>query len=277
MKLFELTGIKKYYNKTEYQIERLLRKFGINFIAGGKFGRVFTHAGWDYVVKLFSNDPYYLDFVNYAIAHPNKHYPKFVRKPLKMHAFQKRHTHSAPKFWVVKIEKLKELSPKKAEFIVEHLERAQQAWYNKHNKPEYYKDDWTYMWVPDAGIGGGERHRLTWDQVFEMYPWLETLAEAWHNIFENCSEGSPDLHEGNFMERQDGTVVIIDPLWQGANPLAEYQKYLDRESAWDYEEEPPNVQGPEYLHKKQQAAIEATRQFANQLNSKEQYPSDIPF
>ncbi len=272
MKLFELTGIKKYYNKREYQIERLLQKFGIRFIAGGKYGKVFASPKWDYVVKMFKNDPYYLGFVNYAIAHPNKHYPKFVRKPLKMHSFFKRNKSASPNFWIVKIEKLQEITKEKAMFIMEHLERAEQAWYNKNNNPESYKQDWMYMWTPD-----GQRTKMHWDEVFEMYPWLETLAEAWYNIFRNVEEGAPDLHAGTFMQRDDGTIVIIDPLWQGSNPYADFQAALDRETFNydDYEE--PEVQGPAYLHKKQQAAIEATRSFAKQMASSDDFDADIPF
>jgi len=278
MKLFELTGIKKYYNKSEYQIERLLQKFGIRFIAGGKYGKIFASPKWDYVVKMFKNDPYYLGFVNYAIKHPNKHYPKFIRKPLQMHSFAKRNKTASPKFWIVKIEKLQELSKEKAAFVMDHLERAEQAWYNKNHNPQSYEQDWTYMWVPDSGIGGGERQRMTWKQIFEMYPWLETLAEAWYNIFNNVEEGSPDIHAKNFMQRADGTIVIIDPLWQGSNPYADYQAALDRETFnYDDEYEEPQVQGPAYLHKKQQAAIEATRSFAKQMAPSDDFDADIPF
>jgi hypothetical protein len=283
MKLFELTGIKKYYNKTEFQLERLLGKFGIKFIAGGKYGRVFASPKWDYVVKMFNDDPYYLEFVNYAIAHPNKHYPKFIRKPLQMHRFTKRFKNSASKFWIVKIEKLTTLDKTKGKFVVDHLERTVQYWYNTKRfdnggmndyDKQRHEQDWTWATMPN-----GENQKVKMVDFVKMYPWMISLAEAWYNIFENIEEGSPDLHAGNFMQREDGTIVIIDPLWQGTNPMAEYQAYLDRESAGmmdDYDE--PDVKGPAYIQKRQQAAIEATKALASQLQGKqEEFNDDIPF
>lgn len=270
MLLNELTGIKKYYNKNEFQLERILGKFGIRCIAAGKYGRIFTNPNWNYVVKMFRDDPYYLSFVNYAMAHPNAHYPKFIRKPLHMHAFHKRfRSQTSLKFWLVKIEKLSPINDAVGSFITSHLERAVQFWYNVKHKQltqDQLDQDWTYV---------GSQKVSMYD-LFKRYPWLWSLAEAWHNIFENIEEGSPDIHAGNFMQRSDGTIVIIDPLWQGTNPLAEYQKYIDRESASGYDEyEEQDIKGPEYVHKKQQAAIEATRSLAKQIVS--DGDDDIPF
>lgn len=269
MLINELIGVKKFYKRSYGDILRMLQKFGVNFVAGGRYGKIFTSPKWDYVVKIFDNDPYYLSFVNYAIAHPSKHYPQFSRKPLRMHAFHKRGNSEASKYWVVKIEKLQPIAnTTKAKFIVDNLENAVDAWYSIHERGN--NDLYTMMLGPDEHY-----HKMLWTDIFKMYPWLETLAEAWYTIFEHCPEGSPDIHAGNFMQRQDGTVVIIDPLWEGSNPYREYQSWLDTETdAYGYgDDEGPEVRGPAYLHKKrEQAAIEATRSFAKQLAD-----DDIPF
>lgn len=272
MLLNELTGVKKYYNKTGWQIERMLSKFGIKFVASGKFGKVFTNDKWDYVVKIF-NDEYYLSFVNYAIAHPNPHYPHFKRKPLEMHRFEKRFKHQPNYSTIVKIEKLLELPKEKADFIVAELEHAQQGLYNlKHNK----QDAETYQtWFNDPI--SHQRVRTTWPEIFKMYPWLYTLAEAWQSIQDNVEYGSPDIHASNFMQRKDGTVVIIDPLWHGTNPLRDYDEAMRRETDMYAYEEEPDVKGPAYINKKHEEAIKAAQLLARSMGSTAENYDDIPF
>ena len=279
MLLNELIGVKKYYGSNEYKMERLLRRFGIRFIAAGKYGKIFTHPGWNYVVKIFSNDPYYLGFVNYAIAHPNPHYPKVIRKPLQMHNFMRRSVRGPDKFWIVKIEKLRALPPEKVNLVVEHLEQCVQYWYDTYVRklPKAKVESNSWFWSFKDNSNG---EKVFMHEFVKTYPWMLSLAKAWNDIFDNISEGSPDLHEGNFMERSDGTVVIIDPLWAGTNPEAEYQRYLEREYSQGLDDdEPENIRGPNYIVKKQQAASQAASQAARnvavQMGS--EYSDDIPF
>ena len=266
--LQELTGVKHMHQMSWHDILTKFEKQGIKFIGGGKYGQVFTHPSWNYVIKILENDPEYLAFVDWVISHPNKHFPKFAKKPLRMHQFHTRPTKSAPYWYIVKIEKLYPITDRKLlEFLVYELERCGEvAWRKRHGTPSTYYNPNHVQLFPDGSMVKG----ATIQDVFDKYPWIEELAYAYTQIWE-AELGHNDLHSGNIMQRKDGTIVITDPVWEGETPLQAYYAWLRSESGdmySDYDDQ--GISGPKYTHKKS----------GQDLPQKQQsYPdwNDIPF
>jgi hypothetical protein len=154
MLLFELTGVKHLYQKTWDDILKILESKGIKFIGGGKYGSVFSHDSWDYVLKVVTNDPHYLAFVDWAIAHPSKHFPKFAKKPLQMHTFHRRDKGSASRMWVIKIEKLYPITDKNLlEFLVRELEHCAVAAWRKNDGRDITDKNPNYsQLMPDGSV-----------------------------------------------------------------------------------------------------------------------------
>lgn len=277
MLLNELMGVKRFHKYTEYQLEKLLSRYGIKFLAAGKYGRVFSHDRWNYVVKIFEDDPSYLAFAEYARKHPNKHFPRIQRKPLEMHAFTRRSRSSAGKFWIVKIEKLQEITDQNLKkFLAESVEHFMSVWhwkYGDHGRQDlkdalHAKNEHHSQMLPDGTFKKG----MSANDLFEMYPWFESLCGAADEINEHV--GANDLRNGsNYMMRHDGTIVITDPAWEGYNPYRAAAEYmateLDYHGANDHEHE-NEISGPAYLKKNQQPEVQAVRTFVAQLD-------DIPF
>ena len=269
MLLHELTGVKHMHHMSWTDIQNQFAAKGIKFVGGGKYGQVFTHPSWDYVIKIFENDPEYMGFVNWVIAHPNKHFPKFVKKPLRMHKFHNRSKNEPPLWYIVKIEKLYPITDKPLmEFLVYELERCAETAWKKHNGYEYIRDNPHYTQrFPDGSMVKG----ATWEDVFEKFPWTEELGLAYAGMWD-AELGHPDIHSGNIMQRKDGTIVIIDPVWEGETPMQAYYAFLRSESGDMYSEyDVPSVSGPSYPHKKKES--DRAKQAQQQA-----YPDeDIPF
>ena len=254
MLLYELTGIKKYHGLNEYHFLKLLRRMGVT-MTSGRYGMVFSHPSWNHVYKVFDNDPYYLHFVNYAIAHPNPHYPRFFKKPMQLHKFLTRFEGGADKWWVVKIEKLNEMTDKTlTDWIVRNIERGMDA----YNWIHVLKDDERLGYanevhstrsteLPDGNVERG----VSAAELFRRYPWFESLSGA--ALAYNNTDGGHinDMHAGNLMQRSDGTVILIDPAWVGYNPYtAAYEQHMRDMDSYDGSENDnraPMVSGPSYL------------------------------
>jgi hypothetical protein len=104
--------------------------------------------------------------------------------------------------------------------------------------------------------------------MFNRYPWLESLGLTYANFWE-AEAGTPDIHSGNIMQRKDGTIVIIDPVWEGETPYQAYDKWLKSEMD-SYAEEPvDDISGPDYIQKPAQKNV--ARQIA------QDWLDDIPF
>jgi hypothetical protein len=202
------------------------------------------------------------------LAHPNKHFPKFAKKPLKMHKFHSRFSNDTDHFYVVKIEKLYPITDKPLmEFLVYELERMGEAAWRKHNGYEEYRNPHYTQLFPDGSTVKGANML----DVFDKYPWTESLGLAYASLWD-AELGTPDIHSGNIMQRKDGTIVIIDPVWQGETPEQAYYAFLRAEAGDVYGEydDTPMSSGPKYPHHKKEQAARQKQQ---------SYPSgdDIPF
>lgn len=255
MLLTELMGVKHLYTQTREDLINMLEKRGIKFIGGGKYGSVFAHDSWNYVLKIIENDPHYLAFVDWAMEHPSKHFPKFAKKPLKMHTFHKRGRGDSNVMWVIKIEKLQPIQDRNLlKFLVGELERmAIAAWRSEHGydisevNPNYSQE------MPD----GTSQKGVSWQQMFAKWPWMKELGLTYANFWD-AEAGTPDIHGNNLMQRADGTIVITDPVWEGETPYQAYDRWVrDQMDNYDDYDEPDMVSGPSYRltqHRKEIAA-----------------------
>lgn len=247
MLLTELTGVKHLYKKTRDDLFDMLAAKGIKCIGSGKYGTVFSHDSWNYVLKIMEDDPHYLAFVDWALKHPSIHFPKFVKKPLQMHTFHTRRKRDARRMWVVKIEKLYPIQNKQLiAFLVRNLENAATHAWRKHNGYAESEPNPNYqMEMPDGTVEKG----VSWATMFERFPWLESLGLTYANFWD-AGAGCPDIHSGNIMQRKDGTIVLTDPVWEGETPYQAYDKWVKSEMdmyADEYDDD--TVSGPDYLVK----------------------------
>ncbi len=199
--LENLTGIKKYNNSWWGEfIEDLKNKYGFEENSMGMFSRVITRPDLNYVYKVFDNDSAYMSFINYTISHPNKHFPKCLKNPKQMSKFLKSYYNGNSKFVVIKIEKLKPLSD-------DNIQHFNMMFQNNVKKFVDYGPEAIFVDHLDQSKGyrGINDYLKNYDQQIQDI--FHLLAKIYKDL-----PFKLDIHANNFMERDDGTIVIIDPV-----------------------------------------------------------------
>ena len=74
-------------NKTFNELLSEFQKSGGKYIGSGKYGQVFDHPNWQYVIKVFPDDPQYLSFARFAYKNPHPSFPKFWGPPQRIVPF----------------------------------------------------------------------------------------------------------------------------------------------------------------------------------------------
>jgi hypothetical protein len=254
MLLQELTGVKKYHNMSWYDLtKKLEQETGIKPVANGRYGVIFTKPEWNYVIKIFDEDPEYLGFVDFVLSHPNKHYPKIIKKPMTMHHFHSRDPSSTYKFYIVKIEKLYPVSEEMGGFLEIYLPYLMEVYYRQYVMDQ---SDQNYKYDGDSAertFNGpfGKKIKTSYVGLFEQMPWLKSLSKAYWKVMA-ADLGAEDMHKGNIMQRKDGTIVLIDPVWAGESFFQRAAR-AERSEYDDYGDDEPDEQitGPTYLKKNQ--------------------------
>lgn len=186
MKLHELTGIKQaQLDHGEIDdlgdIEALLDTYGYELIGQGSSGYVFVSPSSKFILKVYSpNDRGYTTFLNYVMANQsNPHLPKLRGKPFK---FDKNGG------WIaVRMEWLNPITYHSDEYFdtfvdyTDYIVRSPRMGYNEFSRP---MQDWI-------------------DEHQDYYDTLKSLSKVW---------GEWDIHVENIMQRNDGTMVLIDPF-----------------------------------------------------------------
>lgn len=186
----QLQGVKKYHNLTWDELKLELKKYGINSIGIGGFGEVFHKTGWDHVVKVFEKDNAYLEYVNFCIQNPNNpHYPKFIKKTMNMHQFHTRMGQSSKMMQIVKIELLQPLLDE---------------WYSDNLQDLYVQYKKQIRQLNDNQM----------DAQLDKYnkPQLKSLLISIDRIIQHLPKYHLDIWFDNIMQREDGTIVLSDPV-----------------------------------------------------------------
>lgn len=240
-------------NKTWWELMDEFKKSGGSELGSGKYGSVYYHPKWSYVVKVF-NDPHYLKFVRYVNRTPHRSFPRFIGMAQKIVPFYKRYVEQATAY-IIRIEKLKEVEDKNMLKELIHNQEVSMYYFQELEK------------------NGNVEHYGRIIKMFEKYPQTKSICEATYLIWKNVKGSALDFHSGNIMQRDNGDLVLIDPLWEGTSP---YKDYLDAQRAeyepGDYQDDEPMIVGGALPKKKK---IKKTKPVKH-IPPREDY-NEIPF
>jgi hypothetical protein len=232
VKLYELTGVKKYYEKSLLDMMIDIRdKLGCELWTGN-FAQVLTKDDWDYVYKVWYSDSPYDAYVDWVLSHQkDPHVPKVKRKLVKLDSFNLRPDEgSFDVIKVLKIEKLRKPKTNRESELLTYL-------YGNFDLGRAITGMLNYDDRNDATvhIGGTAWRHLTGEELpkiehkdfiavgevnlnvlFKHFPDAEnffyTLADFMQTI-KDTNTGT-DTHDDNVMIRDsDGKFVIIDPAY----------------------------------------------------------------
>lgn len=201
----------EYDEKKFYELISDFEKNGGKIEGSGKFGQVFSHPSWKYVLKTFTDDPCYLKFVRLAYKNPMPGLPKFFDIPRKIVPHFKRDS-SQSILYVVKMEKLYPVKMARHEYFA--LEgKMRSAFFSSQIVAHSLKQNvWGGMSDEDkADIRN--RNNASLDEIEGHDDLLHAYLFVMKNLVGDESSCTDDLHMGNLMQRGDGTLVIIDPVW----------------------------------------------------------------
>lgn len=156
------------------KFDDLMTKNGFRNIGSGEFSGIYEKSGYPWVFKIFSNDPAYLRFVQWARKHQdNPNLPRFKGAPMLI----------APDTYVVRMENLSRIDPGQHG----ELMRLIRAINTTEQPPERAK------WLEVLG--------KRWPGIYQI---VDLILHGWKDL-------ELDLHPGNIMMRGT-TPVIIDPV-----------------------------------------------------------------
>lgn len=234
-------------NKTWGQLESEFRADGGEILGAGKYGTVFNHPKWNYVLKLY-DDELYTRFVRYAYKNPFPSFPKFFGPPQRVLPFYKR-SRAETELYLVRMEKLEPITNSEWDVIfknyqngISYLDVLQSGQLDRE------EDEWIKN-SPEAIKAGKPRYvqakvkinQKFYQQVIDAIknnPKLLTLFEGLRMLQRSGMPGVLDMHKDNIMKRANGDFVIIDPFWHGSNPYQDYDavRRAETDSYPDYDE-----------------------------------------
>jgi hypothetical protein len=205
MKLYELTGVKKFYDK---DVEDVLSSMSKTHDEAGRghFGVTLKNSSKPEVVKFWIADSAYDDYVNYVAAHPYKHFPKLYSKPKQLSAFFLRSTKFPDKVRYVKMEALQKAGIQDALIISEIFSKLSGC----NNKLAV--ENYTKMYLREPNKDFDESHLARLDEmVSNVGEFCQEMFEMLHAVLKGSNH--LDVHSGNIMLRSNGELVITDPIY----------------------------------------------------------------
>lgn len=223
----------------------------------GKYGTVLISPKWPYVIKIFPGDEYYVRFARFAYRNPHPSFPKIYGPPQKIVPFFKR-TKEWTQIYVTRIEKLFPVQDQQMiKLIIDNHFMGINFFYDiKSGKGEENRE-YTKTITDFKARREGRPEKIVkvkaYQELFDMfekYPQTRSLMEAFFIISQSNLKGALDIHSRNIMQRQNGQLVFIDPLWVGSNPYID--EYLAKQANMDMDQEEPkyDVIGGEYPKRK---------------------------
>jgi hypothetical protein len=258
VRIDELISVRKYKNRTYHDVLRDFQDAG-GEVSSGSQGHVLSHPRWNYVLKAFPNDPEYLRFVRWAKRRQDLvAVPRVLGGPWKIVPFYARRVNEYRYLYVVKLERLHPITDpvlrKNIGIWVDHGIH----YLDMDQRPD--ADDGVRDYIAastqheamtdissrtDRAAYHAIRNRLNdlseWRflaaarQHWMDYPGLRAVCEAYAALVADNVAGSPDLHGDNFMLRENGAIVMIDPLWAGETPYQAHDAAM-RSEIGDYDE-----------------------------------------
>lgn len=151
-----------------------LEELGFTRLGRGAYGVVFEKPGYPWVFKVFNNDPGYFTYLNFARNNQNlSAVPKIKGKFIRIN----------DNTYAVRMEKLYPVNRDELHNLLETLRQ-----FFKTDDPVGYQDQI--------------------DKLNEEYPDIAAVMERLTKL----GKFYIDLHEENIMQREDGSLVITDPL-----------------------------------------------------------------
>jgi len=224
-------------NKIYNQLIEEFEASGGKLIGVGKNAKVFEHPSWSYVLKTFTQDQFYITFARFAYRKPMPAFPNFYGPPKRILPFYLRNKKET-NIYIVMMEKLKPLNREIANIIIDNFQLGIAFVNDKDNNREHK--------VYSRGKTFTEKvHKKIFD-ILKQYPSILLVFQGLSIILNNKLQGSKgrfDPNPNNFMQRDNGEIVIIDPLWGGSK----YKPYNSPKPEIDNLEPPhPNVIGGKY-------------------------------
>jgi hypothetical protein len=266
--------------KTWDQLIEEFEESGGKILGHGSYGTVFSHPKWPYVLKMY-NDMYYTRFVRFAYNNPHVSFPKIYNLPQKVVPFWKRFQSSAT-VYLVRMEKLEELPIEIGRLLVKSIDYGisyiRDKKTNSHER-EYEEKEYLTISQRKAGRIPGvikvKHHQYIIDILKDHPNFLPVYEGAFIIESKNFQAASDLLNPNNYMRRENGEIVITDPLWEGSNPYSDHKRMMDMETgAYDtYDDYEPDLIGGELPKKKRKKKIKPFKQ----NNFKSNDNDDVPF
>jgi len=217
----------------------LLRKFENNggiVLGKGSKGTVLEHPSWKYVLKIFSDDSFYLKYVRFCLKNKRKSFPVFFDKPRRIIPRFKREQNKAY-LYIVRMEKLYPITEKTFSDIEFYLSYKME---NVDKMIKLYKlDNWIAI-----------KNRLI--KIQKTLPSIIQFKQDYDFLLKNTSNdagfGSLDMKKENIMKRLNGELVFADPFWSGESMYQRHNRLVNAEIGYpddDYEIDEPMLKGGE--------------------------------
>jgi len=176
------------------QLMKEFEESGGKMIGFGRFGLVYSHPKWPYVLKIFNSDDAYLKFVRYAYDNPHPSFPKFYGKPQRINPKYITDKH-AGKRYLTRIEKLEPVS---------------EEFFNKLdlNLSDYFKFKENPELVTDQN-----KFSVMESTIKSLPKEICNLLEGKYLIERDISDAKLDMHDGNIMIGKTGQYVWTDPVF----------------------------------------------------------------
>jgi hypothetical protein len=214
---FDLTGYLTNSNFPVYHtISDVLNDFeklGGKVLGTGMYGNVLSHPSWNYVCKIYSDDPCYTRYIRFCMRNQNREFcPKILDKPRKILPNYTR-TSDTQNLYIVKLEKLQPLSGQSSK-IASELEFLSYYFLEENMMFQNLKR------VFDKTLEGYQREYFPEEHQDKLELFLKhvvPISFSWINyvrdlMISGTKECRLDLHSGNVMTRNDGSLVIVDPI-----------------------------------------------------------------
>lgn len=292
---FDFLLNKDYTDKSFNELLLDFEESGGKWIGSGKSGNVFAHPNWKYVLKTFVDDSCYLKFVRFAYKNPHPAFPKFYGLPHRiLPQFKRQNAY----LYYVRMEKLipvqdkvllnyvmwtydsyhylnvtqdeidRNSSLKKAyddqEDKIDNL-RSQNIIFRKEGKP--------LINIPSRTIQHYDYNQnlANFTNTLNKYPQIKPLLQGYELIVKNNFQCASDMHEKNIMQRENGELVLIDPLWYGSNPYMD----ADRQRRMEIDDYDDNE--PEMIRGGQRFKPKRLKPMQKKVNSLSKTFDDTPF